>query len=200
MQCTVKNSPSHKHAPLLSVMQYYSQKVNPYCPQSCSCHFYHFMESEEDTEPYYTVLVNCSGQGLVTFPALPGKTTVLDLSHNLLGQAAYNDLNVVGMNYANLESRSPPTGDLTVYSSTLSDVLWCSSTHTKGLLQYGTTDSLVTMSSDETIGHHAWLPYDRNTANYFYFERDATMGNGSKVKRLPGPFIGVSCSSPERSP
>lgn len=104
VQCTVENSPSHQHAPLLSVMQYYSQKVNPYCPQSCSCHFYHFVERVEDTEPYYTVLVNCSGQALVTFPTLPGETTVLDLSHNLLGQAAYNDLNVVGMNYANLES------------------------------------------------------------------------------------------------
>jgi len=60
---------------------------------------------------------------------------------------------------------------------------------TKGLLQYGTADSLVTVSMDATIGHHAWLPYDRNTPNYFYFERDVTMAEGSKTRRrLPGPF------------
>ena len=62
-------------------------------------------------------------------------------------------------------------------------------TQTKGLLQYGTADSLVTISSDGTVGHHAWLPYDRNTANYFYFERDVSMADGSKIRRrLPGPF------------
>jgi hypothetical protein len=103
VQCSVENSPSHQIAPLLTVMQYYIQKVNPYCPASCSCHFYHFVERVGDS-PYYTVLVNCSGQDLDSFPSLPAETTVLDLSHNLLDQAAYNLLDVVGMNYINLES------------------------------------------------------------------------------------------------
>jgi len=58
----------------------------------------------------------------------------------------------------------------------------------KSLLQYGTADSLVTISSDGTVGHHNWLPYDRNTANYFYFEKDPTLANSKTRRRLPGPF------------
>ena len=44
--------------------------------------------ADSSPEPAYTVLVNCSGQGLTTFPSLPGETTVLDLSYNLLDQVA----------------------------------------------------------------------------------------------------------------
>lgn len=60
---------------------------------------------------------------------------------------------------------------------------------TKSLLQYGTADALVTISSDGTIGHHNWLPYDRSTANYFYFEKDPSMANPKTRRKLPGPFI-----------
>ena len=42
--------------------------------------------ADSSPEPAYTVLVNCSGQGLTTFPSLPGETTVLDLSYNQLDQ------------------------------------------------------------------------------------------------------------------
>jgi len=52
----------------------------------------------------YTVRVDCSGRNLTTFPSLPSDTTVLDLSYNLLDQEAYNDLDVVKMNYINLRS------------------------------------------------------------------------------------------------
>eukprot|EP00090_Calanus_glacialis_P023550 TRINITY_DN363_c0_g1_i1.p1 TRINITY_DN363_c0_g1~~TRINITY_DN363_c0_g1_i1.p1 ORF type:complete len:2732 (-),score=430.45 TRINITY_DN363_c0_g1_i1:184-7587(-) len=60
----------------------------------------------------------------------------------------------------------------------------------KSILQYGAADSLITISSDGTIGHHNWLPYDRNLANYFYFEKDPSIQQNSKTKKkLPGPFI-----------
>ena len=68
-------------------------------------------------EVSYTVRVDCSGRNLTSFPTLPSDSTVLDLSHNLLdqvgfvklflltlSQAAYEDLDVVRMNYINLRS------------------------------------------------------------------------------------------------
>ena len=60
---------------------------------------------------------------------------------------------------------------------------------TKSLLQYGAADSLVTISSDGLIGHHNWLPYDRNLSNHFYFEKDPTWANAKLRRKLPGPFI-----------
>ena len=57
----------------------------------------------------------------------------------------------------------------------------------KSLLQYGAADSLISVSSDGTVGHHNWLPYDRNLTNHFYFEKDPSW---AKTKRkLPGPFL-----------
>ena len=60
---------------------------------------------------------------------------------------------------------------------------------TKSLLQYGAADSLITISSDGTLGLHNWLPYDRNLANHFYFEKDQSWTNLKVRRRLPGPFI-----------
>lgn len=101
--CMVENSPMGQSAPLLRVMDKYASVVTPSCPPACSCHFYHFAERPgEDVS--YTVRVDCSGRNLTTFPFLPSDTTVLDLSHNLLDQAAYDDLDVVEMNYINLRS------------------------------------------------------------------------------------------------
>ena len=78
------------------------------------------MRSQPGEDVSYTVRVDCSGRNLTTFPFLPSGTTVLDLSHNLLDQvwihhhlvraslkmlqAAYDDLDVVEMNYINLRS------------------------------------------------------------------------------------------------
>ena len=59
----------------------------------------------------------------------------------------------------------------------------------KSLLQYGTADSLVSISSDGTVGHHNWLPYDRNLSNHFYFDKDPSWANVKLRRKLPGPFI-----------
>ena len=58
---------------------------------------------------------------------------------------------------------------------------------TRSLLQYGQADTLVTVSSDATVGQHSWLPYDRNLPNHFYLERDPSLGTKTR-RRLPGPF------------
>ena len=79
VQCRVKNS--LQMPPILEVMEYYSIKVNPFCPKLCDCHFHHFAASP-NSEPAFTVLVNCSSRSLTSFPSLPPRTTVLDLSHN----------------------------------------------------------------------------------------------------------------------
>ena len=81
VECTIENSSNNQPSPLLTVMKYYSVKVNPHCPELCSCHFYH-LSVLADISPTYTVLVNCSHQNLNMFPSLPQQTTVLDLSHN----------------------------------------------------------------------------------------------------------------------
>lgn len=102
-ECNIENSPTHQLSPLLTVMKYYSLKVNPHCPDKCSCHFYHFA-AEYNISPTYTVIVNCSYQNLTSFPSLPQQTTVLDLSHNLLSQDSYDMLDVVSQNYLEITS------------------------------------------------------------------------------------------------
>ena len=80
VECTIENSSNNQPSPLLTVMKYYSVKVNPHCPELCSCHFYH-LSVLADISPTYTVLVNCSHQNLNMFLSLPQQTTVLDPSH-----------------------------------------------------------------------------------------------------------------------
>ena len=99
VHCRVENS--HQVSPLLQVMEYYTAQVNPFCPQMCSCHFHHFA-STPDTSPSFTVLVNCSSQGLTSFPALPPRTNVLDLSHNLLN--SFSSLSPISQNYQHISS------------------------------------------------------------------------------------------------
>ena len=96
VHCNVINS--HQVSPLLQVMQYYTTNVNPFCPPKCSCYFYHFA-AHQDMSPSYTVLVNCSMQGLTTFPTLPPHTTMLDLSHNNLSHHSYSSLDLPAQNY-----------------------------------------------------------------------------------------------------
>ena len=103
--CRIVNSPSHQHAPLLSVMQYYKLKVSPHCPSPCSCHFYHFAASITISPmATYTVIVNCSRANLTSFPSLPSQTTVLDLSHNMLTQDSYDMLDIARQNYLQITS------------------------------------------------------------------------------------------------
>ena len=99
VQCNLINS--HQVSPLLQVMKYYTNSVNPFCPEKCSCYFYHF-SSRLDTSPSYTLLVNCSMQGLTIFPTLPPHTTMLNLSHNNLSDLSYSSLDVAKQNYGGL--------------------------------------------------------------------------------------------------
>jgi len=54
----------------------------------------------------------------------------------------------------------------------------------RSYLGYGTSDTLVTICLDTSLGLHTWLPYDKTIPNFFSLEKDA-----NKVGRqLPGPF------------
>ena len=55
-----------------------------------------------DSQPSFTVLVNCSSQDLTTFPTLPPKTTVLDLSHNLI--SSFYSLYPIKQNYQHIST------------------------------------------------------------------------------------------------
>ena len=99
VQCRVPNS--HQMAPLLQAMEYYTTKINPFCPERCFCTFYHF-PSHLAVSPSYTVLVNCSRQGITTFPTLPKHTTILDLSHNKLSDSSFEYLKFEEQNYEDI--------------------------------------------------------------------------------------------------
>ena len=99
VKCRVENS--HQMPPILEVMEYYTSKVNPFCPGMCDCYFHHFASTPADL-PSFTVLVNCSYQGLSTFPTVPPRTTVLDVSHNQI-QSFYS-LTPVTQNYQHISS------------------------------------------------------------------------------------------------
>ena len=122
--CQVPNS--HQTAPLLAVVENYSRLVGPLCPSSCDCQFFHFavpQQSQPDTasQPAYTVIVNCSGQGLSAFPTLPAHTVVLDLSHNNISNAAYSGLDIHGHNYQEVAALFLSYNNLTsVHSKLLS--------------------------------------------------------------------------------
>ena len=62
----------------------------------------HFPDTSPDSEPSFTVLVNCSSQGLTAFPTLPPRTTVLDLSQNLI--TSFHSLNPIQQNYQHISS------------------------------------------------------------------------------------------------
>ena len=98
-ECTVPNT--HHQSPLLRVMEYYSNRVTPHCPNQCFCTFYHF-SSGKISPPTYTVLVNCTNQNLSSFPTLPPHTTILDLTGNILSDSSYNSLDIAEKNYGEL--------------------------------------------------------------------------------------------------
>jgi len=111
-KCYILNSPTGQHSPLFKVMEVYHSQVTPSCPLSCSCHFYHFVHIDSGP-PEYTVMVNCSGRGLSTFPSLPPRTIVLDMSHNKLSQEAYPNLDIVGQQYQQLSGLNLSHNQLT---------------------------------------------------------------------------------------
>ena len=95
--CRVINS--HQIAPLFLAMKVYSVQVDQFCPQNCSCVFYHFTSKPV---PTYSLFVNCSRMGLVSFPTLPPQTTILDISYNNLSDKSYDDLNISVQHYSDL--------------------------------------------------------------------------------------------------
>ena len=110
---------SSQEAPLLTVAQQYSRLVGPHCPAPCHCQFFHFATT--DSQPAYTVMVNCSGQALTTFPSLPAHTVVLDLSHNNIDNSAYTDLDIHQDNYQEVAALFLSYNNLTsVHSKLLS--------------------------------------------------------------------------------
>uniref|UniRef100_A0A3B3CRJ3 Neurobeachin-like protein 2 n=1 Tax=Oryzias melastigma TaxID=30732 RepID=A0A3B3CRJ3_ORYME len=57
------------------------------------------------------------------------------------------------------------------------------------------SNTLVSVSSNGLIGTHSWLPYDKNIANYFTFNKDPTTTNPTQ-RFLSGPFSpGVEIST-----
>ncbi|XP_036071922.1 neurobeachin-like protein 2 isoform X9 [Oryzias melastigma] len=58
------------------------------------------------------------------------------------------------------------------------------------------SNTLVSVSSNGLIGTHSWLPYDKNIANYFTFNKDPTTTNPKTQRFLSGPFSpGVEIST-----
>ena len=115
LSCQIANS--SQEAPLVAVAQYYSRLVVPLCPAPCTCQFFHFVLT--DTQPAYTLIVNCSGQALTTFPALPAHTVVLDLSHNNITNSAYSGLNIHQHNYQEVAALILSYNNLTTVHSKL---------------------------------------------------------------------------------
>ena len=95
--CRVINS--HQIAPLFLAMKIYSVQVDQFCPQNCSCVFYHFSTKPS---PTYSLFVNCSKLDLASFPTLPPQTTILDISYNNLSDQCYDDLNISVQHYSDL--------------------------------------------------------------------------------------------------
>ena len=124
LSCQIANS--SQRAPLLPVVRYYSRLVVPLCPPRCSCQFFHFavpQQSQPDSasQPAYTVIVNCSSQGINTFPPLPAHTVVLDLSHNNIDNSAYSGLDIHQQNYQEVAALFLSYNNLTsVHSKLLS--------------------------------------------------------------------------------
>ena len=117
LDCQIANS--SQQAPLLAVAQYYSRLVVPLCPALCTCQFFHFALT--DSQPAYTVIVNCSSLALTAFPALPAHTVVLDLSHNNINNSAYSGLDIHQHNYQEVAALFLSYNNLTsVHSKLLS--------------------------------------------------------------------------------
>lgn len=55
----------------------------------------------------------------------------------------------------------------------------------KSFIQYGTPDTLVTLSEQCVLGSHGWLPYDRTGASIFSFDKDLTYTKSRKQLPLP---------------
>ena len=122
LTCQVPNS--HQTAPLLAVVENYSRLVGPLCPSPCDCQFFHFAVPQQSqpgtaSQPAYTVIVNCSDQGMSAFPALPAHTVVLDLSHNNITNAAYSGLDIHGQNYQEVAALFLSYNNLTYVHSKL---------------------------------------------------------------------------------
>jgi len=143
-------------------MEYYSKSVAPWCPPSCSCTFYHFARVQGPAPPSYTVLVNCSGQGLTSFPRVPPQTIVLDLSRNNLGEDAWDSLDVTEMNYQEISGLSLAHNKLrSIDTKLLSLKLHRAFRAEHNLLSEVPYDfSLLLQKYDKnviTLGHNPWI-------------------------------------------
>ncbi|XP_041374666.1 neurobeachin-like protein 1 [Gigantopelta aegis] len=58
----------------------------------------------------------------------------------------------------------------------------------KSIVQYGTPDSMITVTENGIVGVHGWLPFDKSISNYYTFEKDPSMLNSKTRKRVGGPF------------
>ena len=75
-----------KPSPLLTVMEYYEERVLPSCHRAndrdgCSCHIT-FLNKKANGRTTYSVHVSCIGLGLKLFPKMPEGTTAIVLSNN----------------------------------------------------------------------------------------------------------------------
>ena len=154
VKCKVMNS--HQMAPLLQVMQYYTSEVNPSCPHKCLCYIYHFTPSS------YTVLVNCSMQGLTTFPTVPLHTTILDLSHNNLSDLAYSSLDIPTQHYSDLAGLVLSHNLLTQIHTKLSKLrlyrMFKADHNQMSSIPYHFSLHLQSYPSNKlTLGHNPWI-------------------------------------------
>ena len=57
----------------------------------------------------------------------------------------------------------------------------------KSFMQFGTPDTLVSLSEHCTLGVHGWLNYDKGGCNSFTFERDASLDASSAAGNAKAP-------------
>ncbi|XP_006862088.1 PREDICTED: neurobeachin-like protein 1 [Chrysochloris asiatica] len=58
----------------------------------------------------------------------------------------------------------------------------------RSFMSQGSPELLVTVSMNNIIGTHGWLPYDRTISNYFTFIKDQTVTNPKTQRSMNGPF------------
>lgn len=58
----------------------------------------------------------------------------------------------------------------------------------RSFMSQGSPELLITVSMNNVIGTHGWLPYDRSISNYFTFIKDQTVTNPKTQRSLNGPF------------
>jgi len=107
-RCRYDEGKSSQHGPLLLIMRYYVEYVQPACPRrcdsmlsrltiakytfsfrdNCTCLLTKVQEGEfqEEESRVYSVQVDCVNQSLSHFPKLPKHTRAVDLSGNRVSE------------------------------------------------------------------------------------------------------------------